>query len=103
MLDQDSGAQAVAAAAVRRGFQALFAHPDSLTQDQVDWLHLDAILRPEVHRAYPRPPCPKPRKTSRRGACHQQHKHTLETPTLDTCMSSKLTYHLPLLTQCSFS
>ncbi len=62
MRDQDSGAEAVAAAAMRRGFQALFAHPDALTQDQVDWLHLDGILRPEVHRAYPRPPCPKPRK-----------------------------------------
>jgi hypothetical protein len=61
MADQDSGAVCVASAAVRRGYQAIFTRADDLTQDQVDWLHLDAILRPELHKAYPRPPPAKPR------------------------------------------
>ena len=61
MQDQDSGADCVARAAVRRGYLALLSRTDDLTQDQVDWLHLDSVLRPDVHRAYPRPPVTKPR------------------------------------------
>jgi hypothetical protein len=52
--DQDSGSVAVATAAMYRGYIAMGTPAEDLTQDQIDWLFLDSILRPELHKILPR-------------------------------------------------
>ena len=44
-----------------RGYLAIATPVEDLTQDQVDWLYLDALIRPGVHKNVPRREDMKPR------------------------------------------
>lgn len=49
LFDQDSGADAVAIAAIQRGELVRHKSTFHLTKEESDWLHIDRILRPELY------------------------------------------------------
>lgn len=55
LFDQDSGADAVAIAAIQRGELVRAKPMHALTQDESDWIYVDSILRPDLysHRGVP--------------------------------------------------
>jgi hypothetical protein len=49
LVDQDSGARAVAAAAVARGFAARIKLPHMRSEEEKEWVALDVVLRPFLY------------------------------------------------------
>jgi hypothetical protein len=49
LFDQDSGADAIAIAAIQRGELVRKKSTFHLTQEEADWIHIDRILRPELY------------------------------------------------------